>query len=195
MSTARCPRSSGSAATIRALYAAQRRISSSRSSGDPRPGLPPANELPQPPAGEEARLHDLGEPGRPLPQRQRLDRRRVAHDPLRLMERSDGVLGLGQVDGRLPADAGIHHPRERRRHRDPRDAPQVGRRHEPRDVGRRAAAEPDDDVAALDAEVGQARPRLPRDGHGLGRLARREGGRSRAGRSAARARAARPGRR
>ena len=88
------------------------------------------------------------------------------------MEGSDGVLGLGQVDGRLPADAGIHHPRERRRHRDPRDAPQVGRRHEARDVGRRAAAEPDDDVAALDAEVGKTRPCLPRDGHGLGRLAR-----------------------
>ena len=93
------------------------------------------------------------------------------------MEGSDGVLGLGQVDRRLPADAGIHHPRERRWHRDPRDAAQVRRRHEARDVGRRAAAEPNDDVAALETEVGETRPCLPRDGHGLGRLTRRKANR------------------
>jgi hypothetical protein len=90
------------------------------------------------------------------------------------VERADRVLARRQVDARLPADPGVDHPHERRRHRDPGDAAQVGGGDEPGHVGGGAATEADDHVAALDPELREARPGLAGDRDRLGRLADRQ---------------------
>ena len=101
-------------------------------------------ELPVRPPGEEARLHDLGHPLPPLGLGQRREELRVDHDRLREMERARQVLADRQVDPGLAADRRVHLADERRRHRDPRDAAQVGGRDEASEVGGRPAAEGDE---------------------------------------------------
>ena len=75
----------------------------------------------------------------------------VAEDPEGLVERPDEVLALRQVDGRLAADRGVDLAEERGGHLDERDAAEVHRGDEARDVGDHPAAEAHDDVAARHA--------------------------------------------
>jgi hypothetical protein len=71
----------------------------------------------------------------------------------RPVERADEVLAFGKVDGRLAADRGVHLADQRRRHRDPVDASEVGSRHEARDVRRATAAEGDEHSGAVEPEL------------------------------------------
>ena len=79
------------------------------------------------------------------------------------MERADQVLSGGGVDPGLPADRGIDHREQRRRHVDDPDAAQPGRRGETGHVGRRSAADGDDDVGPCQLQLAQLVPqRAPR---------------------------------
>ena len=62
-------------------------------------------------------------------------------------------LPCGDVDRRLAADPRVDLSDERRRHRDPRDAAEVGRGGEAGQVGRRAAAERDDGPVAVERQL------------------------------------------
>ena len=87
-------------------------------------------ELPQRLAGEQPRLHDLGEAVPALLVRERLEERRVDDRLGRPVEGADEVLSLGEIDAHLPADRGVDLADERRRHGDPVDASHVRRRDE-----------------------------------------------------------------
>ena len=104
--------------------------------------------------GDEAALDDLGQAGDEVGPGQRLERVEVAEHAGRRVERADEVLALGGVDPGLAADGGVHHAEQGRRHLHDPDPAQPGRRDEAREVGHRAATDPDDGVGA--GEPGRA---------------------------------------
>ena len=101
-------------------------------------------------------LDDLGEAAGQLARRQRGQRVGVHHHQLRLPDRADVVLALGQVHAGLAADRRVDHRQERRGHVEQTDAALVGGRDEAHQVAHHAAAEGHHGVAAP-----QARPRPP----------------------------------
>ena len=109
-------------------------------------------ELPEAIACQEPRLDDFGEAVATLLLGERLEQRRVDDRLGGPVERPDEVLALREVDRRLAADRGVDLAEEGRRHRDPVDAAEVGRRDEAREVRGRATADGDERRAALEPE-------------------------------------------
>ena len=79
----------------------------------------------------------------------------VGEDGTRLVEGSDHVFGLGQVDGDLAADGGVDHGGHAGGHLDEGHAAQEGGGDESAEVSGDAAADGDDGVAALGFEADQ----------------------------------------
>ena len=94
--------------------------------------------------GDEAALHDLGQPGGPLAHRQRVQEADVGDHRLGLMERPDQVFARGEIHPGLAPYRGVDHRQQRRRAERERHPTQVDRRGEPGVIGRGAAADPDD---------------------------------------------------
>ena len=125
-------------------------------------------ELPVRLSGKKRRLDDLGQPFAALFFGQRRQIGGVDQGARRPVERADEILAFGEVDRGLAADPRVHLADERRRHRDPVDSAEVGRRHEARDVRRAAAAEGDERPGAVEPELA---PEPLRGADGLGLFA------------------------
>jgi hypothetical protein len=71
------------------------------------------------------------------------------------MERADQVLPEGMVDADLSSDRTVHLREQRRRHLHDRNAAEVSRRRESRDIARDASPERDDCAGAIGAGANQ----------------------------------------
>ena len=88
-----------------------------------------------------------------------------------LVERTDEVLALGEVDAGLAADRGVDHREQRRRDLHDVDAAVVHRRREARGVADDTAAERDDRIRAQQPPLREATRQLLHGVERLGRLA------------------------
>ena len=79
----------------------------------------------------------------------------VAQHQPRLVERADEVLARLEVHADFAADGAVHLREQRGRHLHERQAAQVGRRHETRQIAHHAAAERDDEGLAFQPLRGQ----------------------------------------
>ena len=122
-------------------------------------------------------LTDLGEPRQQLVRGQGRESGEIAQHPGRRVERADEVLALVGVEAGLAADRRVDHGEQRRRHLHDPDAAQPGRRDEPREVGDRSPADPDDGVAAGETGLPEKLPASRRDRRGLAGLGVRDLGR------------------
>ncbi len=111
--------------------------------------------VPERAAGDQRRLHDLGEAGRQLGGGKRGERGGVGQHGGGLVEGADVVLGLGQVHAGLAAVGGVDLGDEGRRHLDDRDAALVDGGAEADEVAGDAAAEGAERVVAADAGAGE----------------------------------------
>ena len=100
---------------------------------------------------DEAVLDQFGEAVPEVAGRESGEEVGVAEDEEGLGEGAHEVLADDVVDAGLPADGGIDHAEEARGHVDEGDAAKDGGGGVPAEVGHDAAAEADDEVAALDA--------------------------------------------
>ena len=116
---------------------------------------------------ERGHLHGLGQGRTALPDIQRRQDRHVGEDRGRLMERTDEILALRQVDAGLAADRRVELRDERRRDLDERDAAEVGRGKESRRIAERPAAEDHQRLAPLDPQPRQLARRVLDDGQAL----------------------------
>ena len=98
-------------------------------------------------------LDDLRQPVAEGTLRQRVQERRVDEDRLRLIERTDEVFPPWKIYGDLAADRAVDLSQERRRHLHERHAAQVRRRREASEIPHNAAAEGQDKLTPLQAEV------------------------------------------
>src|SRR5699024_7346253 len=118
--------------------------------------------------GDEAALDDLRHPGAHLGGGEAVEQRQVTDHGPWLVERADEVLPGGQVDPGLAADCRVHHPQHGGGDADVGDAPQPAGCDEPGEVRGGAATQPDDDVVAGEAGLGQLVPAPREDTGGLG---------------------------
>jgi hypothetical protein len=89
--------------------------------------------------GDETALDDLGQAAHDLGNGQGREVGEVADHAEGLVEGSDQVLARVDVDTGLSANSSVDHAQQGRGQVDDRDATQPGRRHEPGEVGGRAA--------------------------------------------------------
>ena len=99
---------------------------------------------------EQAVFHHLGVTGAQLALRQGVEQRGVGNHQDRLIERADQVLALAGVDRGLAADRRIDLGQQRGRHLHVIDAAPDHRCGKTRQIADHAAAERDDQIAALD---------------------------------------------
>jgi hypothetical protein len=128
-------------------------------------------QLEEPLVAEDRHLHGFPERRPSMPCREGGEERHIDHDVGRLVEGTDQVLPLGQVDRRLAADGRIDLGDEGRRDVHDRDAAQVCRGEEAGGVSERAAADRDDRLAPRDVVLGEVAGGRFDDGKPLGRLA------------------------
>ena len=148
---ARTPLSRSSAATIAALARQATAIACSRS-GQPAAtarqfALEPGEEVG---VADQAVFRHLGIAGVELARRQRIEDAGVGEHELGLMEDADEVLAAAGVDAGLAADRGIDLREQRRRHLDEAHAAPHDAGGKAGEVADHAAAEGEDDVAALE---------------------------------------------
>ena len=105
---------------------------------------------------DDAVLDDLAARVREELRGERVEAVDVRDDERRLEERAGQVLAGLEVDGRLPADRGVHHGQKRRGHLHDLASAQVQCRGEPAHVTGDAAADRDDDVVARKLRRGEA---------------------------------------
>ncbi len=99
---------------------------------------------------EQPVFGDLGIAGAEFARRQRVEQRRVGDHQRGLMKRADQILALRGVDAGLAADRGVHLRQQRRRHlHEVEAAPHAGGGKAGK-IADHAAAERDDQIAALD---------------------------------------------
>jgi hypothetical protein len=94
-------------------------------------------------------LHDLRQAGSEVSVAERRQRVHVGDDEPRLGERSDEVLALRQVDGRLAADRRVDLCQERGRHLNERDASHVRRGDEPGEIADRSPSQRDHRIVTM----------------------------------------------
>ena len=100
---------------------------------------------------EQPVFGDLGIAGAEFALRQRVEQRGVGDHQDRLMEGADQVLAVRRIDAGLAADRGIDLRQQRGRHLHEVEAAPHARRGEAGEIADHAAAERDDQIAALDA--------------------------------------------
>ena len=100
---------------------------------------------------EQAVFGDFGVAGAEFALRQHVKQSRVGDNQDRLMESADEVLAVAGVDGGLAADRGIDLRQQRGRHLHVIEPAPHHRRGESGEIADDAAAERDDEIAALDA--------------------------------------------
>ena len=131
--------------------------------------------------GEERRIVDqavfcdLGIAGAHLARRQGVEKAGVGEDEARLVKGADEVLAVTGVDAGLAADRGIDLGKQRRRHLHEAHAPAHDRGGEAGEVPDDAAAERDDEVAALDLRSEDGVADAFELAIGFRRLSRRDG--------------------
>ena len=129
---------------------------------------------------EEARVADepvfgdLGVARPQLAQRQGREHVGIGDDERRLVERADQVLALRRVDAGLAADRAVDLGEQGRRHLHEADAAAQDRSGEAREIADHAAAERDDEIAALQAHPQQPLAQRAELAEALGRLAGRQ---------------------
>ncbi len=156
-------RSSGSAATTRALIADAGGDELGEHVGvarDHRVGVGRARSRRRARPGHERVLRDLAEPGAVLARWKRREGRHVGEHRDRLVERADEVLALGEVHRGLAADRGVDLREQRGGGLHDGDAAVVDRGRESGGVADHAAAERDDRVAAEQPPARELRAQL-----------------------------------
>ena len=121
--------------------------------------------------GNQAILGGLDVAGAELARRQRCQTIGVGQHQARLMEGADQVLALRRVDAGLAADGGVDLRQQRGRHLHEADAATHDARRKAGEIADHAAAERDDEIAALEAHLEQALAQPGQAGEALRRLA------------------------
>ena len=121
---------------------------------------------------EQPVFGDLGVAGAEVALGQRVEQRGVGDDQHRLVEGADQVLAVRRVDAGLAADRRVDLRQQRRRHLHEIDAAAHAGRGKAGEIADDAAAERDDQIAALDARVDDRLADAVEAGVALGALAR-----------------------
>ena len=100
---------------------------------------------------KQAVFGDFSVAGAEFARRQHVKQSRVGNNQNRLMESADKILAVAGIDGGLAADRGIHLRQQCGRHLDIIKSAPHHRRGESGEIADDAAAERDDEIAALDA--------------------------------------------